>query len=99
MAAKGSRLPQKGSTEKRTREALEGVAFQIGMVVAVERNRAGWNQTELAERVGGGAVQSSITRIENGKSGKLKPPQVTKLFRVLKMDSFKRQREFLKWWQ
>ena len=69
------------------------------MVIAIERNRFRWNQTQLAERIGGGADQSSITRIENGKSAKLTSAQITKLFKVLEMQGFRLQREFLKWWQ
>ena len=99
MAAPGSRLPRKGSTNRKTHGALENAAFEIGMVVAIERNRFRWNQTELADRVGGGADQNDISRIERGQSGGFTAAQVTKLFSVLEMTNFSLQREFLKWWQ
>jgi hypothetical protein len=65
-ATSGSRLPRKGGTSKKTREALESAAFQIGLVLALERNRQGLNQTELANRVGWSADQNHISRIERG---------------------------------
>lgn len=99
-APSGSRLPQKRSTSRRTRESIESVAFQIGFVVAVERNRNRLNQTQLAEKVGGGANQSHITAIENGQPGGLTSTQLDRLFKVLGLDSgFSLQKSFLKWWQ
>jgi ribosome-binding protein aMBF1 (putative translation factor) len=94
-----SRLPRKAGTNKKTREAIENVAFEIGIVVAIERNRFRMNQTELAERIGGGAEQSDISRIERGKPTGFSNAQMNKLFKVLEMDEFKLQRYFLKWWQ
>lgn len=95
----GSRLPRKSGTNKKTREAIENVAFEIGIVIAIERNRFRLNQTELAERVGGGADQNDISRIERGKPTGLDSAQMNKLFKVLEMEEFKLQRRFLKWWQ
>jgi ribosome-binding protein aMBF1 (putative translation factor) len=99
MAAPGSRLPRKDATNRKTRGALENVAFEIGIVIAIERNRFRWNQTELAEKIGGGADQNDISRIERGQSGGFSSSQINKLFRELEMDNFRLQREFLKWWQ
>jgi hypothetical protein len=94
-----SRLPRKVGTNKKTREAIENAAFEIGMIVAIERNRTRLNQTELGEQVGGGADQNDISRIERGKPTGFTNAQVDKLFRILGMEDFKLQRRFLKWWQ
>jgi hypothetical protein len=99
MAALGSRLPRKTATNRKTRGALENVAFEIGIVIAIERNRFRWNQTELADQIGGGADQNDISRVERGLSGGFSSAQINKLFKMLEMQSFKLQREFLKWWQ
>jgi ribosome-binding protein aMBF1 (putative translation factor) len=98
-AISGSRLPRKSGTNKKTREAIENVAFEIGIVIAIERNRFRMNQTELAEQVGGGADQSDISRIERGKPTGFSNAQMNKLFRILEMEEFQLQRRFLKWWQ
>lgn len=92
-------LPRKDQTNARTRSAITDVAFQVGLVLAIERNRLGLNQSELADQVGGGAEQRHISRLERGIPAGLSAAQVTKLFRVLAMTQFRRQREFLKWWQ
>lgn len=98
-APSGSRLPRKTGTSRRTREALESIAFQIGLVIAIERNRVRKNQTELAEDVGHGADQNDISRIERGIPTGFSAKQVKRLFKVLEMSSFRLQREFLIWWQ
>lgn len=64
-APPGPRVPRKGTATKRSREAIEGVAFQIGVMVAIERNRWKLNQYELAQKVG--TDQISVSNIENGK--------------------------------
>lgn len=97
-APPGSRLPRKNATSRRTREALENAAFQIGLVIAIERNRKSLNQTELAGLVGGGADQNHVSRIERGIPSGLSPAKVDKLFAVLEMGDFDLQRDFLKWW-
>jgi ribosome-binding protein aMBF1 (putative translation factor) len=97
-APPGARLPRKNRTSQGTREAVENAAFQMGLVIAIERNRQGWNQSSLATRIG--ADQNDISAIERGLSRGLTNAQISKLFKELEMDaSFKLQREFLKWWQ
>jgi hypothetical protein len=99
-APPGARLPRKNQTSKGTREAVENAAFQIGLVIAIERNRQGWNQSTLAFYVGGGTDQNALSAVERGFSGGLTGAQISKLFKLLEMDtSFQIQREFLKWWQ
>jgi hypothetical protein len=98
-APAGARLPRKSQTNSRTRGAIEDAAFQIGLVLAIERNRQGLNQSELADLVGGSADQMDISRLERGIPAGLSSTQVTKLFKTLEMTQFRHQREFLKWWQ
>lgn len=98
-APAGSRLPRKDQTNASTRAAVGDVAFRIGLILAIERNRQRLNQSELAGLVGGGTEQSHITRIERGIPAGLTPARIAKLFEVLGMAEFRLQREFLKWWQ
>jgi transcriptional regulator with XRE-family HTH domain len=57
------------------------------------------NQSELAEQIGAGAEQRHVSRIERGLPAGLSSAQLGKLFKVLQMTKFRRQRDFLKWWQ
>ena len=97
----GAQLPRKSTTAKNTRETVENAAIQIGIVVALERNRKSLNQLGLANEVAGGARQSSISRIERGLPARMTSQQIDKLFRTLDMNTaaFRTQRAFLKWWQ
>jgi hypothetical protein len=98
-APQGARLPRKDQTNARTRSAIADVAFQIGLVLAIERNRLGLNQSELAGLIGGGTEQRHVSRLERGIPAGLSSAQVTRLFKALAMTQFRRQPEFLKWWQ
>jgi transcriptional regulator with XRE-family HTH domain len=92
-------LPRRSTTNKRTREAIENAAFEIGLVIAIQRNRRHLNQQELADEIGGKATHNDISRIERGAGVGLTGSQVDNLFAVLDLDEFEMQREFLKWWQ
>jgi transcriptional regulator with XRE-family HTH domain len=92
-------LPRHSTTNKRTREAIGNAAFEVGLVIAIERNRKHWNQQELAHKVGGGATYNDISRIERGSGVGFTKGQIDKLFAVLGLDEFDTQREFLEWWQ
>jgi hypothetical protein len=78
---------------------VEHAAFEIGLVIAIERNRRHMNQQDLADAVGGNATFNDISRIERGSGVGFTKAQVDRLFAVLRMDGFDTQREFLKWWQ
>jgi transcriptional regulator with XRE-family HTH domain len=91
-------LPRRSTTNKRTREAIENAAFEIGLVIAIQRNRKHWNQKELAEEIGR-ATHNDISRIERGAGVKFTDRQIDRLFEILELDEFEMQREFLKWWQ
>lgn len=66
MAHKGPILPRKATGIARSDESFRSVAFQIGTLVAIERNRVGWTQDETASRVG--LEQVDVSRVENGKT-------------------------------
>ncbi len=76
---------------------MRGVAFQIGMLLAVERNRAGWTQEEIAQEVGIGQVD--VSRVENGQplSQGISDEQVTALFDWFRLPQ--RQANFIMWWR
>jgi transcriptional regulator with XRE-family HTH domain len=92
-------LPRRSTTNRRTREAIENAAFEIRLVIAIQRNRKHWNQSELADEVGGNATHNDISRIERGAGVGLTKRQIDRLFDLLDLGQFEMQREFLKWWQ
>lgn len=97
MAPKGPILPRKSTALKRSRGSLESIAFQIGVLVAVERNRQRLTQYELATAIG--VDQTDISHVENGGAADLTDPQFNALFNKLNLSDGTLQREFLKWWR
>ncbi len=95
----GPVLPRKQTALARSRSSLESVAFQIGVIVAVERNRNGLTQEDLADKVD--LRQIDISAIENGQP----PPStasnksIDKVFRLLGLGSKSAQANFVKWWR
>ena len=61
-------IPRKSTTLRSTRRSLANVADQIGVLVAIERNRQGLTQWELA--VAADIGQNDVSHIETGKPGK-----------------------------
>lgn len=96
-APTGPRLPRKGTAQKRSREAIEGLAFQIGVMVAIERNRWKMNQAELAAKVG--TDQIVISRLENGTPADMTNAKFDKLFKTLELNDAEVQCSFAKWWR
>lgn len=97
-APAGPRLPRKGTATKRSRESIEGVAFQIGMMVAVQRNRWKLSQYDLAQRVG--IDQIAVSNIENGvPMAKVTDQQIDALLGAIDLKDAKVQASFLKWWR
>jgi ribosome-binding protein aMBF1 (putative translation factor) len=99
MAPKGPILPRKDRTASEARSALGNCAFQIGVLLSIQRNRWGLRQEDLAAEVG--RNQGDISAIERGArpSKPLTDAQLKKLFKVLDLNSEKQLREFLAWWQ
>jgi transcriptional regulator with XRE-family HTH domain len=80
---------------------LRSVAFQIGTLVAVERNRNRMTQQELADAVG--IRQIDVSGIENGEAvaKTVKDAQIDRLFSKvgLPRKSARLQANFVKWWR
>jgi transcriptional regulator with XRE-family HTH domain len=92
-------LPRKSTALARSRGALESVAFQIGTIVAVERNRKRMTQQELSEAVG--IRQIDVSSIENGDRvpKTVTDARIDKLFRVVELPKKGLHANFVKWWR
>jgi len=97
MAPKGPILPRKSTALKRSSGSLESVAFQIGTIVSVERNRSRSTQAQLASQVG--VKQEDISSIENGVATKITNAQFDKLFHQLGLPKGGAHVNYLKWWR
>jgi len=99
VAPRGPILPRKDITASQARAALANSAFQVGVLLAIQRNRVGMRQEDLGAEIG--RTQSEISTLERG--GRLAKPlsdgELKTLFKVLNLANQRRLREFLKWWQ
>ena len=98
-APPGPRLTRKATAAKRSRESLASVAYQVGLLVAIQRNRWKLNQTDLAKRIG--VEQIDISSVENGRpAGKrMTDKALDDLFKELDLADASQQLSFLKWWR
>jgi transcriptional regulator with XRE-family HTH domain len=92
-------LPRRVGTAAQARAALGNAVFQVGVMLAIQRNRWRKTQEELAAEIG--CSQTDISAIELGR-----PPSISfseaklkKLFKTLELDKELQLRELLKWWQ
>ncbi len=92
----GPRLPRKSTLGRRSREMLEGAAYLIGVTVAVQRNRAGLSQGDLAAAIG--VEQPQLSDIENGAPARFAPAKIDALFKRLDLTDLDGHAAFLKWW-
>jgi transcriptional regulator with XRE-family HTH domain len=92
-------LPRKTTALARSRGALESVAFQIGTIVAVERNRRRMTQQELSEAVG--IRQIDVSSVENGErlSKAVTDAKIDRLFTVVELPKKGLHANFVKWWR
>jgi transcriptional regulator with XRE-family HTH domain len=92
-------MPRKTTALARSRGALESVAFQIGTIVAVERNRRKMTQQELAEAVG--IRQIDVSSIENGERvpKTVTDPKIDKLFVGVGLPRKGLHANYVKWWR
>jgi transcriptional regulator with XRE-family HTH domain len=99
MPPDGPILPRTDTALKNARQAMQGVAFQIGVLLAVERHRWRLLQRDLARKVG--MKQASLSRIENGKPapGSVTDAQIDKLFRALSIPRPRMYAGYVKWWR
>ena len=65
--AEGPYLPRKDTALRRSREALEGVAYQIGVLLAIQRNRYGLTQWDLAGEISLKHQQAGQLAISNAE--------------------------------
>ncbi|MGH3430994.1 MAG: helix-turn-helix transcriptional regulator [Mycobacteriales bacterium] len=75
------------------------MAFQIGTIVAVERNRRKTTQQELADAVG--IRQIDVSSIENGERvpKTVTDQKIDKLFRAVDLPKKGLHANFIKWWR
>lgn len=75
------------------------MAFQIGTIVSVERNRRGMTQGQLAQAVG--IKQIDVSTLENGERlpKTVKDRQIDKLFVTVKLPKGELHANFVKWWR
>lgn len=95
--AEGPRLPRKATFLKRVNESLAGVAYQIGVLLAIQRNRCDITQWELAEELG--IAQEDVSALENGEHVPLTNAQIDRLFSRLELPNAKAHANFVKWWR
>jgi len=95
VSRKGPFLPRKDTAISRSKEALYSAAWQIGIVVAIQRVRWNLTQVELASDIG--ADQIHISQIETGKPTGMPESKIDALFAGLDLEGASGQAEFLKW--
>lgn len=93
----GPILPRKDTALARARETLGIAAYQIGVVVAVQRTRANKTQEQLAEDIGADA--HDISELENGRPFHAEDAALDALFQELDLDEANGFARFLGWWR
>ena len=98
MPPQGPMLPRKATAVRRSKELLGVAAFQIGVLVAVERNRCRLTQSDLGQDVG--IDQVAISQIENGTPALgVADARISSLFKRLGLEPRGPQAEFVRWWR
>lgn len=93
----GPRLPRKNIALSQAKKSLDSAAYQIGVILAIQRHRAGLTEEEIAEALG--TDNNAISELENGGNGKLTDGQVDRLFSRLDLDRAGVHANFVKWWR
>lgn len=91
-------LPRKDTGVARSRGVLESAAYQIGVLVAVERNRWKMTQGEVAQTVGG-IKQEDVSALENGRAVKMPDAKVSAVFTAVGLDGAGAQANYVMWWR
>jgi len=99
MAPQGPILPRKDTALLRARQSLESVAFQIGVIVAIQRNRWQLTQYELADAVG--LAQIDVSNIENGRplGSAVTNKKIDALFDQIDLPADGAHANYVKWWR
>ncbi len=90
-------LPRKATGLARSRDSLRAVAFQIGTLLAIQRNRGRMTQDFLGKVVG--IDQIDISRVENGQPLAVTDAKIDALFGRLGLSGGEMQANFVKWWR
>jgi len=91
-------LPRKAVAQERLGDGLRNLAFQAGVLVAVERNRKRMTQGELANTVG--SKQPHISDLENGWPVRhLTDRQIDRVFTTLGLGRGSLGANYVKWWR
>lgn len=97
MAPQGPMLPRKSTSLRHSKTSLEGVAYQVGVMLAVERNRWRLTQSDLAAAVG--IDQVDVSSLENGRPTGVSDRSIEAVFRTLQLPPKSAQASFVKWWR
>jgi ribosome-binding protein aMBF1 (putative translation factor) len=99
MAPRGPILPRRAQTASQARSALENSAYQVGVLLAIQRNRKRLRQEDLAAEIK--RTSSDISTLERGRrlARPLTDAQVKRLFSILDLGDQIQLKEFFKWWQ
>jgi ribosome-binding protein aMBF1 (putative translation factor) len=98
VAPKGPILPRKSTARERITASCGNLAFQVGVLIAVERNRLGLTQAQLAKRTG--TLQSAISDVENGEPAtNMSDATIERIFSVLSLGRRSRAANYIKWWR
>jgi predicted XRE-type DNA-binding protein len=97
MAPNGPILPRKSTALARARQSIESVAFQVGVIVSIQRNRWRLTQDELAQALG--VDQIDISNIENGRPAAISDARIDALFNQLDLKDGRVHANFVKWWR
>lgn len=98
----GPHLPRRDIALRRSREALEGVAYQVGVLLSIQRNRQDLTQWELAgviELKDQKDGQLAISAAENGRGCWLDDSSIERLFERLDLEADGAHANFVKWWR
>jgi transcriptional regulator with XRE-family HTH domain len=91
-------LPRKSTGRAHITASCRNLAFQAGLLIAVERNRLGLTQAQLGKRTG--TLQSAISDIENGEPAtNMSDATIEKIFGALALGRRSRAASYVKWWR
>jgi transcriptional regulator with XRE-family HTH domain len=91
-------LPRKRTARAQITASCRSLAFQAGVLIAVERNRLGLTQAQLAKRTG--TLQSAISDIENGEPAtNMSDVTIERIFSTLVLGRRSRAANYVKWWR
>lgn len=93
-----SHLPRKQTSLAQSKAVLQSTAFQIGVIVSIERNRRGKSQEDVAAVAGVG--QPAVSNIETGKplTSTVSDAAIDAVFKAVGIGTGMHA-NFVKWWR